>query len=138
TPEKKAEHLRRIERHVILADGVITALSNFARMPVPDLRPFSVAKCVDEALETNPPPDGVAVVRDFPADLPPALADADQARIVFANLVRNAREAMPQGGRLTVSARRDGDAVAVTVADTGHGIAREDLGRVMEPLYSTK
>ena len=37
TPEKKAEHLRRIERHVELADNVITALSNFAKMPVPDL-----------------------------------------------------------------------------------------------------
>ena len=41
-PEKKAEHLQRIERHVVLADGVITALSNFARMPVPNLRPFPV------------------------------------------------------------------------------------------------
>ena len=39
TPEKTAEHLRRIERHVASAGGVITALSNFARMPVPDLKP---------------------------------------------------------------------------------------------------
>src|SRR5262249_42174959 len=40
TPQKKAEHLGRIERHVALADGVITALSSFAKMPVPDRRPF--------------------------------------------------------------------------------------------------
>ena len=42
TPEKKAEHLQRIERHVVLADNVITALSNFAKMPVPNLRPIAV------------------------------------------------------------------------------------------------
>ncbi len=45
----------------------------------------------------------------FPPDLPPALADADQLRIVFGNLIRNARDAMPEGGRLSVAGRRDGD-----------------------------
>ncbi len=138
SPEKKAEHLQRIERHVVLADGVITALSNFARLPVPHRAPFSVADCVREALETNPVPEAVQVTLDLPASLPPALADADQVRIVFANLVRNAREAMPEGGALTVEGRHDGDHVEVTVRDTGVGIAPELLSRVTEPLYSTK
>lgn len=138
TAEKKAEHLQRIERQVNLADGVITALSNFARLPVPNLRPFALGQCVREALEFNPMPDGVAVTLELPADLPPALADPDQVRIVLANLLRNAREAMPDGGELRVSARRDGDAVEVAVADTGVGIPADRLGRIMEPLYSTK
>jgi signal transduction histidine kinase len=137
-PEKRAEHLQRIERHVVLADGVITALSNFARLPVPNRAPFSVAGCVREALETNPVPDAVRVTLDFPPDLPPALADADQVRIVFANLVRNAREAMPAGGALTVEGRQAGDRVEVAVRDTGVGIAPELLAKVTEPLYSTK
>jgi signal transduction histidine kinase len=137
-PEKKAEHLQRIERHVVLADGVITALSNFARLPVPNRAPFSVADCVREALETNPVPDTVRVTLDFPPDLPPALADADQVRIVFANLVRNAREAMPDGGALTVEGRRAGDRVEAAVRDSGVGIAPELLAKVTEPLYSTK
>ena len=51
TPEKTAEHFNRIERHVELADGVITALSNFARMPVPEARPFDVGDCIREALD---------------------------------------------------------------------------------------
>src|SRR5207253_10421225 len=55
--EKKAEHLQRIERHILLADGVITALSNFARLPVPNLRPFPVEKCLREAIETTSLPD---------------------------------------------------------------------------------
>src|ERR1700686_2509792 len=48
TAAKRAEHLTRIERHVTLADGVITALSSFAKMPVPDLQTFPVGQCVQE------------------------------------------------------------------------------------------
>ncbi len=137
-PEKRDEHLRRIERHVGLADGVITTLSNFARMPLPRLVPVPLEPCVRESLEDNPPGDGVGVELAFPPALPPALADGDQLRIVFGNLIRNARDAMPSGGRLSVVARRDGEGVEVGISDTGGGIAPADLARIMEPLYSTK
>jgi signal transduction histidine kinase len=138
TPQKKEEHLQRIERHVALADNVITALSNFAKLPVPNLRPVPLEACVREALEVNPLPDAVQVTTDFQAPLPPALADGDQLRIVMGNLIRNAREAMPQGGRLTLTGRSDDDCVEVAVRDTGVGIAPENLARITEPLYSTK
>jgi signal transduction histidine kinase len=137
-PQKTAEHLQRIERHIVLADGVITALSSFAKMPVPNLNPFPVVRCVHEALETNPPPENVRVTVKCPDTLPEVLGDVDQVRIVFANLIRNAREAMPNGGALTITGRPDGDCVAVDVADTGVGIAPENIVRVTEPLYSTK
>ncbi len=138
TPEKREEHLKRIERHVVLADGVITALSNFAKLPLPNLRPFAVESCVREVLEINPVPGSVAVMIDCPPALPPALADPDQVRIVLGNLIRNAREAMPKGGTLTVRGQVVDGGVEVSVADTGVGIPLENLGRVMEPLYSTK
>jgi signal transduction histidine kinase len=93
---------------------------------------------VQEALDTNPVPEQVEVVLDCPPSVPPVLADIDQLRIVFANLIRNAREAMPDGGRLSVTARPAGDSVAVAVADTGIGIPPEQLSRILEPLYSTK
>ncbi|MCI0464188.1 MAG: protoglobin domain-containing protein [Gemmataceae bacterium] len=138
SPEKKAEHLQRIERHVVLADGVITALSNFARMPLPNLSPFPVGRCVREAVEINPLPPSVEVTIDCPDELPPGLGDTDQLRIVFGNLIRNAREAMPSGGRLAIAGRAAGDHVEVSVTDTGVGIPPDLLSRVMEPLYSTK
>ncbi len=138
TPAKQAEHLTRIERHVTLADGVITALSSFAKMPVPDLQPFSVGQCVKEALDTNTVPGGIQVELGFPLSLPRVLGDIDQVRIVFANLIRNAREAMPNGGRLSITGQQVDDSVEVAVADTGVGIPAADIYRIMEPLYSTK
>ena len=138
TPAKREEHLSRIERHVIAADGVITSLSSFARMPLPELRPISLLSCVQDVLELTPLPDNIETVVDVPATVSPVLADPGQIRIVVGNLIRNSREAMPQGGRLTISARPAGDAVELDVADTGVGIAEKDLARVLEPLYSTK
>lgn len=138
TPEKTRQHLDRIERQVGLADNVITALSDFARLPIPEMSPAPVEDALREVLELDPMPETIRVTFDFPAMLPAALGDVRQLKIVFSNLVRNARDAMPQGGTLKISARQVGSDVEVTVADSGVGIRREDLERIMEPLYSTK
>lgn len=137
-PEKINEHLRRIEQHVSVANDAITALSNFAKLPLPELTPFSIAGCVDDILRTEHFPERIQLRIEIPATLPPALGDPAQIRIVIANLVRNARDAMPQGGTLTIRAAPDQSGLFVEVVDTGIGIPAEDLGRVMEPLYSTK
>jgi signal transduction histidine kinase len=137
-PEKTGEHLARIGRQVELADGVITTLSNFARMPVPSLVPTPVRPCVQEALELYPPGSRIEIAVDLPESLPNVLADASQLRIVFGNLIRNARDAMAEGGRLTISsAQRDGS-VEIAIADTGIGIPQAELAKILEPLYSTK
>lgn len=138
TLEKTAEHLGRIEKQVSLADGVITALSSFARMPVPERKAIPLAPCLHEVLESNPLPPTVAVDLQLPDTLPLVQADTGQMQIVFGNLVRNAREAMPQGGRLTIHGSVREGAVEVEVTDSGVGIPADDLLRIMEPLYSTK
>jgi signal transduction histidine kinase len=143
-PEKRDEHMARIERQVALADGVITALSNFARLPMPNQAPFSVVGCLREALETTALPDNITVSIEAEEGLQPALADQDQVRIVLSNLIRNARDAMPEGGRLLLSCRQieSGDGgdrhLEIDVADTGEGIPADRLAHIMEPLYSTK
>ena len=120
-PEKTVEHLRRIEQQVGVANGVITTLSNFAKMPVPNLVPIALERCVQEALETNPVGDKIAVTLDFPPTLPKAFGDHDQLRIVFANLIRNARDAMPQGGRLVIRGSPAEAGVDVSFEDSGVG-----------------
>ena len=96
-PAKVEDHLRRIERQVGISDDVITALTEFAKLPVPDLKPVDVRKCLVESLETCTVPSSVHVAIDCPDTVPPALADGNQLRIVLGNLIRNACDAMPQG-----------------------------------------
>jgi signal transduction histidine kinase len=136
--EMAAQHLERINRQVDLANNVITTLSGLTKMPVPDRRPCHLESCLKETLEANPIQENIQVVLDCPPSLPAAMADPSQIRIVLGNLIRNAADAMPQGGLLRLQARLGDGAVEVDVSDSGSGIPPEDLARIMEPLYSTK
>ena len=98
-------------------------------------------------------PREIKIVDDTPSDLPPVIADATQLSQVLMNLCVNARDSMPAGGRLTVSARRitlndtqaslyerakPGPYVVLSVADTGLGIPPELMDRIFEPFFTTK
>ena len=137
-PEKIAEHLQRIERQVAVSDSVISALSEFAKLPSPNLQPVAVLDVLKKSVPCDSWPESVELVWDIPADLPQVLADEKQIAIVFSNLIRNACESMPRGGRLTLSARFQQEQIKVAVTDTGCGIAAEDLPRIREPFRSTK
>jgi two-component system NtrC family sensor kinase len=137
-PEKIQTHLNRIEHHVGIADRVISALTDFARMPAPQVEPVDLRECLGAVLAATSLPANIDVAWSVESPSPQALGDPAQLQIVFANLVRNARDAMTQGGKLTLSVGRQGEFVETTVADTGEGIPRENLARILEPLYSTK
>lgn len=138
TPEKINTHLERIERQVGVADRVITALNDFARLPLPQLDRVEVESCLKDVLELNPMPPSVAVEWSIGSPTPAVMADRAQIQIVLSNLIRNARDAMPSGGALRIGAHARPDQVEITVQDTGVGIPPESLSRILEPLYSTK
>lgn len=112
-----------------------------ARPPRPDLDPRDVTAVLDGVLDFTREElerAGVEVVRDFAQDTPPVLADEGQLRQVFLNLLRNSREAMPGGGRLTVATRPlEGD-VEVVVRDTGQGMTEDARRHLFEPFFTTK
>jgi signal transduction histidine kinase len=114
------------------------------RMPMPIQR--IIAESVERAIKNT----NVAAETSLPDDLHPVPVDEGQIRQVFAGLVNNAVEAMPQGGRLVVRGENvsisprsglalpDGIYVKVTIGDTGVGIAAENLPKIFDPYYSTK
>jgi two-component system NtrC family sensor kinase len=75
---------------------------------------------------------------DIPKDLPPVSCRQGDLEQLFLNLITNARDAMHDGGRLSVHARTDGDWIEIIIADTGCGIPPVDLTRVQEPFFTTK
>jgi signal transduction histidine kinase len=87
---------------------------------------------------------GNSVDLDIRFDAEPALVSADRSQIelVVLNIAANAREAMPTGGRLTITTtsaqREDGLGVLLTIGDTGQGIDEEVRGRIFEPFFTTK
>ncbi len=137
-PEKIKTHLERIERQVGVADRVITALNDFARLPVPNVEPVDVESALKEIVEVTTLPRNVTVEWSLGSPPPVVLGDRAQLHIVFSNLIRNGRDAMPNGGTLTLIAAPTDDQVEITIQDNGVGISPDNLSRVFEPLYSTK
>jgi signal transduction histidine kinase len=80
----------------------------------------------------------IALAREYDPDLPAIPGQAGELNQVWTNLIDNAVDALPAGGRLVVRAARDGDAVRVEVCDDGPGIPRPLLDRVWEPFFTTK
>jgi PAS domain S-box-containing protein len=92
----------------------------------------------------------IRVVVEAPDDLPPALADPNQLEMAILNLAVNARDAMPDGGTLRITAGREsirsshrsnlatGHYICLSVADTGAGMDADTLARAVEPFFSTK
>lgn len=81
---------------------------------------------------------GVVVEKSLDENLPKVEVDRERIQQVFLNLIQNAIEAMPNGGRLFVSTCRSGENVVITIEDTGIGMTKEDLDRIFEIFYSTK
>ncbi len=121
---------------------VITELLEFSRPMELKRKATDLAGLVRNALGTiegHARERGIAVQAHLPPGLPEAAIDPDRMTQVFLNLFLNALAAMDRGGVLTVGiARQDDDTLRVSVADTGTGISREDLGRVFDPYFTTK
>jgi signal transduction histidine kinase len=82
--------------------------------------------------------NGVTIETNFPSDLPPVLVDSVQIGQIMLNLLTNAMQAMDHAGRITVNVRADDSIVWCDVRDTGPGVAPENVGKIFEPLFTTK
>lgn len=80
---------------------------------------------------------GISIERQF-EPVPPALINRDMLKDIYLNIIRNAFQAMPQGGRLQASTRPEPGGVAIKICDTGTGIDPEQIPRIFEPFFSTK
>ena len=87
----------------------------------------------------------VRIETRFPPGLPPALVDAHQLELALLNLVVNARDAMPEGGTVTIAARAGegepgeaGPMLCLSVTDTGTGMTPEVMEKIFEPFFTTK
>jgi len=132
---------QQVARGIADLNHLVTNLLEFTRTRVPRRQPIECCELLDHVLRYTVElhaASGVTVERVYAP--PPVLAhaDPDLVRPVLLNLVRNAMQAMPDGGRLTVGVRGDTTAVRLSVRDTGGGIARAEQETIFRPFFSTR
>jgi signal transduction histidine kinase len=122
-------------------DGIIRHFLEAIRPQPPELAEVNLLGVLTEVLELQRQEledSGIRVEVDVVNQPPPVLADRQQLKQVFFNVIKNAMEAMTRGGRLRIEARSDDAWAYLAFADSGVGIAPEDLPRVFQPYFSTK
>lgn len=118
---------------------IVQDLKDFSRVDESDLQWADVEKCLDSTLAVlaNDLRDKVEVVKEY-AGLPQIECMPSQLNQVFVNLLTNARQAIPERGRITLRTGVEGGMAWVEIADSGVGIPAENLKRIFEPFFTTK
>ena len=133
--------VQAIRREVDHLSGLSEEYLSLARPKLPRLEAESLAELVREAATFVAPEfarAGVQLRLELEDGLPEVLIDEAQIKQALTNLVRNAREAMPKGGTLTIGLHAAGLDVELSVADTGPGIPAEIRQNIFDPFFTTK
>ena len=132
------EFLDIVDDEVNISNKIITDLLGFSRVGKPLVMPTPVRKIIEDALARVPIPKNVALNENLGPDSKEVAVDVGQIQQVLVNVITNAVQAMPEGGKLTISTREIKDFLELDVTDTGSGIADENKGKVFDPLFTTR
>ncbi len=120
--------------------NMVTEFSNFARMPKPRMSNASINEIIESALNlyTNLP-ENISIRMSLADNLPLVKVDNDQIRQVLHNIIGNAVDAMPEGGKIEIITYQDLDnTVTIEISDTGCGMSEETLQKIFTPYFTTK
>ena len=138
--EKKTALLDKITRQTFRASEIVNNLLNFSRTAASEFGEVDLNRVIQETLallDHQFKTAKVEVKQELAGDLPHIHGNAGKLQQVFLNLFLNAKDAMPAGGRLQVRTE-NGYNIAVTVRDSGSGIAQEHIQRIYDPFFTTK
>ncbi len=140
-PESISNDVEKIIKASLHAREVIKKLMLFARQMPPKKTKINFNKVVEDGLyflEFHCSKVGIEVVKKLSPDLPEITGDPSQLHQVLVNLVVNAIQAMPEGGRLTIQTFATDDHVSLIVEDTGQGMSEEVKSKIFTPFWTTK
>jgi two-component system cell cycle sensor histidine kinase/response regulator CckA len=135
--EKIKKMLAVIDNEINYANNIVKDLLDFSRVKKPELKKVDIISSIQDAVAQLKFPENITLITKF-SEVPIIEADPDQLRRVFQNIALNGAQAMPDGGKLTVSTRKNGNFIEVTFRDTGAGIPEENMSKLFTPLFTTK
>ena len=140
TIEKKnaLESLDAIEENIFYINKIVSDLQDYARPLKPNFKRTNLKKLCQEVFLKSNIPNNIITSCEAEKDAIEVMADPDLLRRAVSNLVLNAIQAMPKGGKLSVYACRKEDDLVIEVQDTGEGIPDEAKTKLFTPMFTTK
>lgn len=140
--EKKnaLESLKEIEKNIDYINKIVADLQDFARPLKPHMEEADIKLILNELLAKNCLPENVKVSVKVETEARKVVADSAYINRIMYNLVTNAVQAMPKGGKLTIHVLKDKKTndVIITVEDTGVGIPEQAKSKLFTPMFTTK
>ena len=135
--------LQKVRTQAERATNIVNNLLNFSRTgSATEFGDVDVARVLDDTLQLLEPQlrrSQIEIVRSYDDDAPFVYGNAGKLQQVFTNLLLNARDAIPDGGRIVVStSSADDGSLVAEISDTGIGIAPENVAKIYDPFYTTK
>ena len=136
--KKELEYLEEIQKNIYYIDKIVVDLQNYARPLFPMAREIYLQKLINELIAKKGVPENVKVQVKVQKEVATVVSDSDILKPILGNLIINALQAMPKGGKLTIQTYKEANDLIITVEDTGVGIADEVKDKVFAPLFTTK
>jgi len=132
------EFLNIMDDEINASNKIINDLLGFSRVGKPTVSPTQIKNVIEDALSRTPIPESIELIKKLDAELPQVEIDASQIQQVLVNIISNAVQAMPEGGKLIIGTRGKEGRLEVRIADTGCGIPKEAIDKIFDPLFTTK
>jgi signal transduction histidine kinase len=139
--DSNRENLKIVDQEINRIAGIVRRLLKFAKPGMEDIQPVQINQILEELLALLRGQLFRAKIEtssELAENLPEVSVSTDQIRQVFLNLIKNAEDAMPDGGRLSIRTRYRKGRVEIDVADDGCGIPPEEVKNIFEPFFTTK
>lgn len=133
-----AESIANIEKDVDYINKIVQDLQDFSKPIKPVAKVTNIRDIVDEILAKNNLPENIVVTSRISEEAHRFISDPDLLKRIVTNLISNAVQAMPKGGKLAIHARPMADEMLLSVEDTGVGIPEEARAKLFTPLFTTK
>lgn len=132
------EFLDIVDDEINASNKIINDLLGFSRVGKPAVTPTTMSKVIKDTLARLAIPENIELNENLGSDAKEIAVDPGQIQQVLINVITNAVQAMPEGGKLTVGTREKNGFQEIDITDTGSGIAGEVKGKIFEPLFTTR
>ena len=144
-PDTDPKHalLQKVRNQAERATNIVNNLLNFSRTgSATEFGELDIHRVLDDTLQLLEPQlrrNQIEILKKYDLDSPKVIGNSGKLQQVFTNLLLNARDSIPEGGRITIGTTANGDdSLVIEVADTGIGIAPENVAKIYDPFFTTK